>query len=315
MRLFIYISIIVFNSLIVYSQNKNINIDSIISVNEYQVFKDVTYGDNERNTLDIWLAKSENETPLLIFIHGGGFVGGNKESAYRKNNIKRFLKLLENNISFATINYRFMNNDDGILSSLNDAKMALQFLRYNNKKFNINKTKIGLMGSSAGATSSLWIGFSDDMSDKNSDDPILRESTRVSCLVGVAAAHSMNLERWRDMIGLDQDYLDEISRKYTKGAGLDVDVWEKKTYDEEYLDKIDFFKKMDSNDPPFFIVNFGKNKKPKNIADFHHNPMHAKLLKQRGDEMNINNVVYALGIGIVDKSNMSMIQFIIQNLN
>ena len=315
MRLFIYISIIVFNSLIVYSQNKNINIDSIISVNEYQVFKDVTYGDNERNTLDIWLAKSENETPLLIFIHGGGFVGGNKESAYRKNNIKRFLKLLENNISFATINYRFMNNDDGILSSLNDAKMALQFLRYNNKKFNINKTKIGLMGSSAGATSSLWIGFSDDMSDKNSDDPILRESTRVSCLVGVAAAHSMNLGRWRDMIGLDQDYLDEISRKYTKGAGLDVDVWEKKTYDEEYLDKIDFFKKMDSNDPPFFIVNFGKNKKPKNIADFHHNPMHAKLLKQRGDEMNINNVVYALGIGIVDKSNMSMIEFIIQNLN
>ena len=315
MRLFIYISIIVFNSLIVYSQNKNVNIDSIISVNEYQVFKDVTYGDNERNTLDIWLAKSENETPLLIFIHGGGFVGGNKESAYRKNNIKRFLKLLENNISFATINYRFMNNDDGILSSLNDAKMALQFLRYNNKKFNINKTKIGLMGSSAGATSSLWIGFSDDMSDKNSDDPILRESTRVSCLVGVAAAHSMNLGRWRDMIGLDQDYLDEISRKYTKGAGLDVDVWEKKTYDEEYLDKIDFFKKMDSNDPPFFIVNFGKNKKPKNIADFHHNPMHAKLLKQRGDEMNINNVVYALGIGIVDKSNMSMIEFIIQNLN
>ena len=315
MRLFIYISIIVFNSLIVYSQNKNVNIDSIISVNEYQVFKDVTYGDNERNILDIWLAKSENETPLLIFIHGGGFVGGNKESAYRKNNIKRFLKLLENNISFATINYRFMNNDDGILSSLNDAKMALQFLRYNNKKFNINKTKIGLMGSSAGATSSLWIGFSDDMSDKNSDDPILRESTRVSCLVGVAAAHSMNLGRWRDMIGLDQDYLDEISRKYTKGAGLDVDVWEKKTYDEEYLDKIDFFKKMDSNDPPFFIVNFGKNKKPKNIADFHHNPMHAKLLKQRGDEMNINNVVYALGIGIVDKSNMSMIQFIIQNLN
>ena len=315
MRLFIYISIIVFNSLIVYSQNKNVNIDSIISVNEYQVFKDVKYGDNERNILDIWLAKSENETPLLIFIHGGGFVGGNKESAYRKNNIKRFLKLLENNISFATINYRFMNNDDGILSSLNDAKMALQFLRYNNKKFNINKTKIGLMGSSAGATSSLWIGFSDDMSDKNSDDPILRESTRVSCLVGVAAAHSMNLGRWRDMIGLDQDYLDEISRKYTKGAGLDVDVWEKKTYDEEYLDKIDFFKKMDSNDPPFFIVNFGKNKKPKNIADFHHNPMHAKLLKQRGDEMNINNVVYALGIGIVDKSNMSMIQFIIQNLN
>ena len=52
-----------------------------------------------------------------------------------------------------------MNNEDGILSSLNDAKRALQYIKYNHEKYNIDKTKIGLMGSSAGATSSLWIGF------------------------------------------------------------------------------------------------------------------------------------------------------------
>ena len=117
------------------------------------------------------------------------------------------------------------------------------------------------------------------------------------------------------MIDLDQNYLDEISRKYTKGAGLDVDIWEDKTYDEEYLSKIDFFEKMDSGDPPFFIVNFGKNRKPKNIADFHHNPMHAKVLKQRGDELKIKNVFYAMGIGIIDPSNTGMVEFIIEQLN
>ena len=315
MRLIISIIFLFLNSLFVYTQNKNVNIDSIINLNQYQVLKDVKYGDHKRNNLDIWLANSKENTPLLIFIHGGGFVGGNKESAYRKNNFNRFLKLLENKISFATINYRFMNNEDGILSSLNDAKRALQFIRYNHEKFNIDKMKIGLMGSSAGATSSLWIGFNDDMSDKKSNDLVEREPTTVSCIVGIAAAHSMDLRRWRDMIDLDQNYLDEISRKYTKGAGMDEDIWEEKTYHEEYLSKIDFFEKMDSDDPPFFIVNFGKNRKPKNIADFHHNPMHAKLLKERGDELKIKNVVYAMGIGIIDSSNTGMVEFIIQNLN
>ena len=226
MRLKLFFIIIFLNSLFVFTQNKNANIDSLIKISEFQVFKDVKYGNHKRNSLDIWLANSKEKTPLLIFIHGGGFVGGNKEHAYRKNNFNRLNKLLNNNISFATINYRFMNNEDGILSSLNDAKRALQYIKYNHEKFNIDKTKVGLMGSSAGATSSLWIGFNDDMSDNNSDDPIERENTIVSCLVGVAAAHSMDLRRWRDMIDLDQNYLDEISRKYTKGAGLDVDIWE-----------------------------------------------------------------------------------------
>ena len=96
------------------------------------------------------------------------------------------------------------------MSSLNDAKRALQYLKFNNEKFNLLKDKVALMGASAGATSSLWIGLQDDLSDKNSDDPVLRESTNVSCIVGIAAAHSLNLMRWKDMIDVDQNYFDEI---------------------------------------------------------------------------------------------------------
>ena len=71
------------------------------------------------------------------------------------------------------------------------------------------------MGASAGATSSLWIGLQDDLSDKKSKDPILRESTKVSCIVGIAAAHSLNLIRWKDMANVDEAYLNsmfELSR-------------------------------------------------------------------------------------------------------
>ena len=214
--------------------------------------------------------------------------------------------------AFATIDYRFKNNDDFLLSSLNDAKRALQYLKFNNEKFNLLKDKVALMGASAGATSSLWIGFQDDLSDKNSDDPVLRESTNVSCIVGIAAAHSLNLMRWKDMANVDEAYLKSIFEKYL--GKMDTEKWIKRSFDKNYISEVDFFEKMDSNDPPIFIINYGKNKKPKNIADFHHNPLHAKVLKERADYLKIKNVVYAPGIGIVDKSNQGLVEFIVENL-
>ena len=33
----------------------------------------VHYGDHERQVLDFWKAKSDKPTPLVVFIHGGGF--------------------------------------------------------------------------------------------------------------------------------------------------------------------------------------------------------------------------------------------------
>ena len=295
-----------------FSQKNIVNLDSIIKVDNYKVYKDLSYGNHERNVLDLWISNSKINTPLMIYIHGGGFGSGSKESAYRKNNFNRIKKFIENGISFATINYRFKNNDDGILISLNDAKRALQFLRHKSDQFRIDKSKIGVMGSSAGATSSLWLGFFDDMAQLNSNDPIERESTRVSLVVGIAAAHTMDLNKWKEMLNIDQDYMDKLVSQYI--GKLDRKKWMDKTLQNEYISKIDFFDEMDKNDPPFFIVNYGGNRKPKNIADFHHHPMHAKILKHRADSLNIKNVVYATGIGIIDKSSQGLNAFIIENL-
>ncbi len=41
---------------------------------------DVHYGEHKAQVLDLYLAKSGKPTPLLIFIHGGGFRFGNKNS-------------------------------------------------------------------------------------------------------------------------------------------------------------------------------------------------------------------------------------------
>ena len=298
---------------LVFPQRKRINIDSVIKADNYNVYKNISYGPDTKNTLDLWIADSKSNSPFVIYIHGGGFGAGSKNAAYSKNNFKRVKKLLKNNISFATIDYSFKNNEDFLFSSLNDAKRALQFLRFNSEKYNLLKDKVALMGSSAGATSSLWIGLQDDMSDKNSPDPILRESTKVSCIVGMAAAHSLNLNRWKNMADVDEAYLKSIFKKYL--GKMDAEKWMQRSFDENYISEVDFFEKMDANDPPIFIFNPGKNKKPKNIADFHHNPLHAKVLKQKADSLKLKNVVYAPRIGIIDKSGQGVVDFIIENLN
>ena len=299
--------------LLVFPQRKRVNIDSVIKADNYNVYKNISYGPDRKNTLDLWIADSKSNSPFVIYIHGGGFGAGSKNAAYSKNNFKRVKKLLKNNISFATIDYSFKNNEDFLFSSLNDAKRALQFLRFNSEKYNLLKDRVALMGSSAGATSSLWIGFQDDMSDKNSPDPILRESTKVSCIVGMAAAHSLNLNRWKNMADVDEAYLKSIFKKYL--GKMDAEKWMHRSFDENYISEVDFFEKMDANDPPIFIFNPGKNRKPKNIADFHHNPLHAKVLKQKADSLKLKNVVYAPRIGIIDKSGQGVVDFIIENLN
>src|SRR5437899_3124575 len=44
----------------------------------------IAYGDDPFNVLDLWKAKSDNPTPLVIFIHGGGFSGGDKRQALQQ---------------------------------------------------------------------------------------------------------------------------------------------------------------------------------------------------------------------------------------
>src|SRR5579863_5027736 len=66
-------------------------------------FENVHYGPHVRHVLDFWRAKSDRPTPLILHIHGGGFVQGDKTS------IPLFLLryALAHGISVATMNYRY----------------------------------------------------------------------------------------------------------------------------------------------------------------------------------------------------------------
>ena len=81
---------------------------------------------------------------------------------------------------------------------LEDAARALQFVRSKAAEWNIDKTRIGASGGSAGAYSSLWLAFHDDMADPQSSDPIARESTRLLCAGVVGAQTSLDPKQMKE---------------------------------------------------------------------------------------------------------------------
>src|ERR1041385_2403379 len=60
--------------------------------------------DHERQKFDFWQAKSDRPTPVVLLIHGGGWMNGDK-TGYGKGMIQPFL---DQGISVAAINYRFI---------------------------------------------------------------------------------------------------------------------------------------------------------------------------------------------------------------
>ena len=237
------------------AQSNNPIIDSLMSQDNITFYQNIEYGENERNKLDIIIPKSNSKTPLVIYLHGGGYKGGKKEHSYRKNNIGRISEILNNKIAFAAINYSFLNNEDGLISSLNDAKLALQFLKYNHNKFNLDKNRVVIWGVSSGANSVLWLGLSDDMADLKSENIVLRESTRVQGIVSVNGAHSFNSQNWKKMINMSDQIFDFMIKRFLKYPGMDVDKWFVNYKLKKYQEAIDYFDFMDSSDPPILVAN------------------------------------------------------------
>ena len=141
----------------------------------------VAYGKHPKQVLDFWKAESSQPAPVLFFIHGGGWMGGDKS---RVSGLSDYLAA---GVSVVSVEYRFVSEAQAagvkppVEWPLHDAARALQFVRSKAGEWNLDKTRIGASGGSAGACSSLWLAFHDDMADPKSADPVARESTRLAC--------------------------------------------------------------------------------------------------------------------------------------
>jgi len=165
---------------------------------------DVPYGPHPKQVLNFWkapTATAAQPAPVLFYIHGGGWRGGDR------SHVSALLKpMLDAGVSVVSISYRFIPEAEAekvtppVMAPMMDAARALQTVRSKAAEWQIDKQRIAAAGLSAGGCTSLWLAFHDDMADPQSADPVARQSTRLTAAMVSAAQTSLDPEQMRAWI-------------------------------------------------------------------------------------------------------------------
>jgi acetyl esterase len=306
----------------------DINKDGVLTIKEAKAFQrkhqeknqlptptfaDVAYGSYDRNVLDLWLADSDEPTPLLIYIHGGGFRGGDKGKV--RGSLIEMLN--EEGISVASINYRLA--EIGLLAGKNrypvpmhDGARAIQFLRHNTEKYNLDKTRFAAAGASAGGCMLMWLGFHPDLAQPGHEDPVLRESSRLQALApigGQSSVHAPNILEWYGLKSLNN----------SKKEGIEVDPVDGLQLTEEELAlglDASPMTHLTKDDPPIYLVYGGANVTVDEQTPWGvwiHHPIFGIKLKEAMDSLEMECYLQYKGGPAVEQYD-SQLDFIIQKL-
>lgn len=235
---------------------------------------DVAYGSHERDKLDLYLAKGVNgaSTPLVVLIHGGGFRNGDKS---RWGEDKATKELLAQGISCAALNYPFLDHMP-IQDILRHCARAVQFLRSRSGEWKLDKTRFAAMGGSAGAGTSLWLATHDDMADPKADDPVLRESTRITCAVCNSTQATYDVTRWESFLGAPKPEFrtSEVEAAMFYHLPSFTELASEKG--KAILKECDMLSWITKDDPPLLINNAQVVETPSNRGEWLHCIHHAR---------------------------------------
>lgn len=117
---------------------------------------DIAYGAFPSSRMDLFLpARRNNQTPFIIFIHGGGWQAGDKKDLSDLQNY-----VLTHGIASASINYRYVDDKSiHFTQLLADVDSAMSYCITHSNEWKTRDSKFTLSGFSAGAHLSLLSGY------------------------------------------------------------------------------------------------------------------------------------------------------------
>ena len=110
--------------------------------------------------LDLFVprGKSDKPRPLVVYIHGGGWRAGSKESGFGR--LRPFLE--ETGFVGAAINYR-LTNEASWPAQIHDCKAAIRWLKAHAREYGYDADRIAVWGTSAGGHLVGMLGVSGDV--------------------------------------------------------------------------------------------------------------------------------------------------------
>jgi acetyl esterase/lipase len=138
--------------------------------------RDVAYGTHERQKLDVYVPKGNGPFPLVLWVHGGGWEGGSKDSGGPA------IGLLSRRYAVASTNYR-LSRHAAFPAQIHDVKAAVRFLRANAKKYHLDPDRFGAAGASAGGHLVALLGTAGDVKELEGDVGNPSVSSRVQCVL------------------------------------------------------------------------------------------------------------------------------------
>jgi len=186
---------------------------SVVTADERQgvmrpAFADLPYsGKSPFEKLDLYLPSGQHSpAPLVIWIHGGGFKAGDKQSMPRRDfgpppqrlgpggpfqiQVPDVSALTARGYAVVSLNYRLIHKEGehiykAAIAGFQDGKSAVRFLRANADRYNLDSQKFAVWGDSAGGYIAAMLGVTGDQPTIFDDpaSPNARVSSAVQAVV------------------------------------------------------------------------------------------------------------------------------------
>ncbi len=140
---------------------------------------DLKYGDaaGGGQTLDLYLPEAANiSLPLIIWVHGGGWLGGDKGDCPA-------LGMVARGYAVASLNYR-LSTEAIFPAQIQDCKGAIRWLRAHARKYRLDTDRFGAWGASAGGHLVALLGTSGEVREIEGDiGGNLDQTSGVQCVI------------------------------------------------------------------------------------------------------------------------------------
>ena len=130
----------------------------------------------ESHRLDLFLPeKGEGPFPVVVWIHGGGWIRGSKENCHAA-------PLVAKGYAAVSINHRFLQQA-AFPAQIEDCKAAVRWVRANASKYHLDPDHVGVMGASSGGHLASLLGTASNASELEGQGDNLDQSSQVQAVV------------------------------------------------------------------------------------------------------------------------------------